>query len=585
MHPIPGPKLYDQGGPKQLHYPNFWDALSLCVVLSFLGLLAIGAKGMIAPYHTGQPILISLSPRYLPYYAFRSVLRMGVALFFSLVFTFFVGTLAAKNKNARSLIIPLLDILQSVPVLGYLSITVVPFIALFPNSILGPECAAIFAVFTAQVWNITFSFYQSLRTLPVELLEVAHMFHLGRWQRFFKLEVPFAMPGLVWNSMMSMSGSWFFVVASEAITVNNQNITLPGIGSYIALAVARAQIDSVCYAIIAMFIVILLYDQILFRPLNDWLAKFQFEETGDEPSKNAWIVQIFRRTRWFSHLGMVRRKIWDLFTNFPTLLAIKLQKNRLPAHNWRAESKQSSLLWPIFLVLLMMGSSILLAVFIFNSVPWRESLHVIYLGAITALRVLAIIILSSLFWIPVSVFIGMRPGLVRKIQPLIQFLASFPVNLLYPVAVILIVRYHLNPNIWTAPLMILGSQWYIAFNIISGVSVLPKDLRQVATLFQVKGWLWWKRFILPGIFPYYITGAITASGGAWNASIIAEVLNWGHTKIMAVGLGAYITAQSTTGDFPRLTLGIGIMCLYVLVINRLLWQPLYQFASEKFRIS
>jgi NitT/TauT family transport system permease protein len=573
-------RIYNKSSLATWTYPNHWDAIALLMVLAFLALLALGAKGMSTPYHVGEPITISLDPAYLPYYAFRSVLRMGLALICSLVFTFIIGAAAAKSKKAQRLLIPLIDILQSVPVLGYLSITVVAFIALFPNSILGPECAAVFAIFTAQVWNMTLSFYQSLRTIPHDLKEAAQLFHLSGWQRFWKLDVPFAMPGLLWNAMMSMSGSWFFVVASEAITVNQQNISLPGIGSYIALAVSQANMSAVVYAIIAMFVVILLYDQILFRPLNDWAQKFKFEQVGEEEEPRSWIVKLFRRTKLLRHSGSIFFKLWDYFVNLPVLM----RKTTSTEQVYHPEKPGSMLLWSIFLTLLLLTSLTITGHFVFSSVSFGEALHVLFLGSATALRVLLLIVLSSLVWVPIGVWIGLRPRVAKTAQPIIQFMASFPVNLLYPVVVLLIVKYSLNVNIWTSPLMILGAQWYIAFNVIAGVIALPKDLHQAANLFNVRGRLWWQRLMLPGIFPYYMTGAITASGGAWNASIIAETVSWGSTKIEATGLGAYITSQATSGDFPRLALGIGVMCVYVLVINRLLWRPLYQLASNRFRL-
>ncbi len=565
-------------------YPNYWDAIALCLVLAMIVLFAVGAKGMASPYHLGEPIKISLDPQYLPYYAFRSVLRMGLALGCSLLFTLIVGTAAAKSTHAERIIIPLIDILQSVPVLGYLSITVVVFIAIFPNSMLGPECAAIFAIFTAQVWNMVLSFYQSLRTVPHDLKEAARMFHLSAWQRFWRLDVSFAMPGLLWNVMMSMSASWFFVVASEAISVNHQSITLPGIGSYIALAVAQADIRSVIYAIVAMFIVIVLYDQILFRPLSEWISKFKFEHISEEPETSSWVVQLFRRTHWLRHSSKIHDIAWDYFVNLPFFL------KKSPKYKPGMEEKTHRppyflLLWYILLCLTVVTALAILGHFVFAAVTLSEGLHVIFLGFITAVRVIILVMLSSLVWVPLGVWIGLRPGVAQFAQPIVQFLASFPVNLFYPIAVLLIVKYQLNPNIWTSPLMVLGSQWYIAFNVIAGTTALPKDLRQVANSLNVRGWLWWRKLILPGIFPYFVTGAITAAGGAWNASIIAEVVSWGHTQIVATGLGAYITRQANFGDFPRLALGIGVMCLYVLTINHIIWRPLYRFSAERFKLT
>lgn len=576
--------LRDNQGLAKSHYPNYWDIIALCFVLAILVLLAWGAHGMASPYHLGQPLHIRLEPEYLPYYAFRSVLRMALALLCSLLFTFIVGTAAAKSRHAERLIIPIIDILQSVPVLGYLSITVVAFIALFPNSLLGPECAAIFAIFTAQVWNITLSFYQSLRSVPHDLKEAANLFQLSAWQRFWRLDVAFAMPGLLWNIMMSMSASWFFVVASEAITVNHQSITLPGIGSYIAVAVEQSDIRSVVYAIIAMFIVIVLYDQILFRPLNEWAEKFKFEQVNEETLASSWMIQLFRRTKWMRLVGEKLLRIGEALINLH--IGKRRPINSFPDTPTASPLQRYLLMtWYIVLSIAIISAVVVLARFVLSAVTWHEILTVLGLGCITAFRVLVLILLSSLLWVPIGVWIGFRPEYARIVQPIIQFLASFPVNLLYPVAVLLIVRYGLNVNIWTSPLMILGSQWYIAFNVIAGASAIPKDLRQAASSLGVHGILRWRKLTLPGILPYYVTGAITAAGGAWNASIIAEVVIWGHTRLEATGLGAYITQQANTGDFPRLALGIAVMCLYVLGINRLLWRPMYRWAVERFKLS
>jgi NitT/TauT family transport system permease protein len=563
-------------------HPNYWDAIALCFVLGILILLGLGAQGMSSPYQLGEPIPISLDPAYLPYYGLRSVLRMGLALACSLLFTLIVGTAAAKSTHAERFLIPLIDILQSVPVLGYLSITVVVFIALFPNSLLGPECAAIFAIFTAQVWNMTLSFYQSLKTVPEDLEEAAQMFQLSPWQRFWKLDAAFAMPGLLWNAMMSMSASWFFVVASEAISVNHQNITLPGIGSYIALAVQHADIQAVCFAILAMFVVILLYDQILFRPLNEWIEKFKFEQVKEEVDTYSWVAQMFRRTKWLRHGKHFFYIVWDYFVNLPSMI----QKPTSQIVSYKKNNHSYWIVtWYIFLCIGFLVTLILLIQFVFSAVMLKEAGHVIYFGLITALRVIALIILSSIVWIPLGVWIGLRPRVAKTAQPLIQFLASFPVNLLYPIAVLLIVQYDLNINIWSSVMMMLGAQWYIAFNVIAGTIALPKDLRQAAGSLNVRGWLWWRKLILPGIFPYFVTGAITASGGAWNASIIAEIMSWGKTQLVATGLGAYITQQANAGDFQRLVLGIAVMCMYVLIINSILWRPLYRFVQERFKLS
>jgi len=563
-------------------YPNQFDILALAIIFILLALLAIAAKGLSAPYHLGAVLTISLNPQNLPDYALKTVLRMLIALIFSLLFTFTLGTFAAKNRHAERLIIPFIDIMQSVPVLGLLSITVVGFIELFPGNLLGPECAAIFAIFTAQVWNIALSFYQSLKTLPQDLKETAKIFQLSAWQQFWSIEVPFAMPGLLWNVMLSMSASWFFVVACEAISVANQQINLPGIGSYLALAIKQANIQAVIYAIVAMFLVIILYNQLIFRPLNYWTEKFKLENTTTPgKAKRPWVIKLLHRTRVLKYPNHVFEQLRDKFVNgkiFRTHTAASehhLNKKLIQYLTW---------LWYVALTCTIIVGLTTFSRFISTYINSTEILAVLLLGLFTAIRVLSLILLCSLIWVPIGVWIGLRPKLVQTMQPIIQFLAAFPAYVLFPVVVMVMVKYQLNVEIWTAPLMILGTQWYILFNVIAGTATLPKDFYQVADNFGLKGWRWWHRLVLPGIFPYYITGAITAAGGAWNASIVAEYVTWGTTTLKATGLGAYISEFTNSGDFPRVALGIGIMCIYVLIFNRLIWRPLYIFAQTRFEI-
>jgi NitT/TauT family transport system permease protein len=564
------------------YYPNGWDILALLILCIFLALFAFVAKGISAPYQLGTLLPISLNPLYLPYYALHTVSRMLIAMIFSLLFTFIFGTLAAKNRHAERILIPFIDVMQSVPVLAFLSVTVSGFIALFPGSLLGPECAAIFAIFTAQVWNITLSFYQSLKTIPEDLKETSQVFHLSAWQEFWRIEVPFAMPGILWNMMLSMSASWFFVVASEAIFVANQQINLPGIGSYIAMAIKQSSVQGVEYAIVAMFLVILLYDQLLFRPLSYWAEKFKMETVGYEKLYRPWVVKLLQRTHVLKRLNRFFAWFEDSFVNLQSFHRFSplLERSHSPLLG-----RFMIYIWYTLITLGLVVGLIFLVRFIIEYIHVSEISHVIFLGAITGLRVMVLIFLCSLIWVPIGVWIGQRPQLAQIVRPIAQFLAAFPAYLLFPVVVIAIVKYHLNVEIWTAPLMILGTQWYILFNVIVGVASLPKDFYQVADNFGLKGWQRWQRLILPGIFPYYITGAITAAGGAWNASIVAECVKWGSTTLEATGIGAYISEFTTVGDFPRVALGIAIMCTYVLLFNRLVWRPLYLFAQDRFALN
>ena len=565
---------------------NSWDVVALIIVVGLFALLALGAHHMTQPYHVGQSLPIHLSPYYLPYYALRTILRMLIAMAASLLFTFVVATLAAKNRHAERLIIPAIDILQSVPILGFLSITVVGFIALFRGSLLGPECAAIFAIFTSQVWNITLGFYQSLKTVPADLQEVSDMFHLSSWQRFWQIEVPCAIPSLIWNMMISMSGGWFFVVASEAISVNHERILLPGVGSYIAEAIRHTNQMAVMWAIVTMIVVIFLYDQLMFRPLIYWSERFKFDASFDQVKPRSLIVSIMQKAYFLHFIGRGITRLVHAFINLRKGRRSSVTKERSRQVRWSQWlSRVLVVVYYVSIAVIGMLAAIALLLFIVKSIGWQPIPHVLLLGVYTAIRVFVLIFLCSLFWVPISVKVGMSPKLSRIVSPIAQFLAAFPANLLFPIVVVAIVHFNLNPEIWTAPLMILGTQWYIVFNVIAGAASLPKELYLVTQNFQVKGWLWWKKFILPGILPFYITGAMTAAGGAWNASIVAEVVSWGNQTIQATGLGAYITSVTKQGDFAEIALGISVMCLYVFLINRLVWQPLYNFVEKRFQSS
>ncbi|AAU26228.1 TPA: ABC transporter permease subunit [Legionella pneumophila] len=575
-------RFYFANPDKFSRFINRWDLLLLILTFSVLFFLGWAGSQMATPYQLGDQIPISLEPSNLPFYALRTVLRMFIALIFSILFTFIVGALAAKNRRAEQIVIPAIDILQSIPVLSFLSITVTGFIHLFPNSLLGPECASIFAIFSAQVWNMTFGFYQSLKTVPHDLIEVSAMFRLSAWQRFWKVEVPFSMSGLLWNMMVSMSASWFFVVLSEAISVAHQNIRLPGVGSYIALAIAQRDLHAVGYAILTMVIVIFLYDQILFRPLIAWSEKFKMEQSPDESEYQSWLIDLIRSSRL-----MKRVTEWlAVFTNsFVNARWLRIGEVKAVKEIDFKRQKRLDRLWTALVLIAVITGGWFLLKFILAELKVSDIFHVFLLGAATGSRVIILILLSSMLWIPVGVWIGLRPRLAQKIQPIIQFVAAFPANLFYPLFVIAIVKFNLSVEIWVTPLMILGTQWYILFNVIAGASSIPRDLYLAADNFGLKGWIWWKRLALPGIFPFYITGAITAAGGAWNASIVAEYVSWGNITLKATGLGEYIQASTTAGDFPQIALGTAMMCVYVLAFNHLIWRPLYRLAEERFNFN
>ena len=556
---------------------NRWDWALLPLVLAGFSLLALAATQMARPFHVGEQLPLSLDVAYLPYYLLRTTLRMFIAMGASVVFACVFAVLAAKYRLAEKVLVPLLDILQSIPILGFLSITVTGFIALFPGSLLGVECAAIFAIFTSQAWNMAFSLYQSLRTVPGELKEAAHIFQLSGWQRFWRLELPFAMPGLLWNMMMSMSGGWFFVVASEAISVAGQDIKLPGVGSYIALAIEARDLAAIGWAILGMLIGILLYDQLFFRPLLAWADKFRFEESGSENAPTSWLLTWLRRTELLGKLGEWPGR-W-ITASFRPL------RKTFDGRSIRARPKAANPLWTrawdAVIAALVLFAVWRLVSFIHSEVGWGEAAHVFKLGLYTLARVLVLIAVASLIWVPIGVWIGLNPRIAGRVQAIAQFLAAFPSNLVFPVAVLLIVKWRLNPDIWLSPLIILGTQWYLLFNVVAGASTIPTELRLAAQNLGLKGWLAWRRYLLPAIFPSFVTGAITASGGSWNASIVAEYVTWGDTKVQAAGLGSYIQQMTTAGDFPRIALGIGVMCIFVMALNHWVWRRLYRVAEDR----
>ncbi|MBV1698578.1 MAG: ABC transporter permease subunit [Hyphomicrobiales bacterium] len=557
-----------------------WDVLAVLLILGLLVFLAEASRHLLQPLAELQRRPVSLDPANLPEYAARTTLRMLIAMALSLLFTFTYATLAAKNKHAERLLVPLLDILQSVPILGFISITVVFFMELAPGRVLGAEFAAIFAIFTSQAWNMAFSFYQSLRTVPAELVEASRNFRLSPWMSFWRVDVPFAMPQLIWNMMLSMSGSWFFVVASEAISVGNTTITLPGVGSYIALAITQRDLTAVGYAIFTMAIVILIYDQILFRPLVAWADRFRFEQEPGVLPPRSWMLDVLRRSRLIDRLTLPFAKLWRRLLRVRWGEGTESPK-RVPPPRQRA---WITIQWAAVVAVLAAVALWQVTRFVIADVSRADVTIVLLLGLATFSRIVVLIVLASVVWVPIGVWVGTRPRVANFVQPIAQFLAAFPANVLFPIAVSAIVVLRLDPNIWLSPLMILGTQWYILFNVVAGAAAIPAELRAAGVNFRVRGWLWWRRIALPAVLPYYVTGAITASGGSWNASIVAEVASWGDEHLRAYGLGAYIAERTDAGDFHHIVLGIAAMSFFVVLINRLFWRPLYLYAERKFRL-
>ena len=571
-----------------VNYRFKWmDVFILIIMFAVLySILTLGAS-MNAPFSIEDQEKISLAPLMLPYYAGRSLLRMFIAFAASLLFTLVYGYIAAKSQKAEKIMIPLLDILQSVPVLGFLSATITMFIALFPGKIIGVECAAILAIFTGQAWNMTFSFYHSLLTVPKDLQEVADVLGMNWWQKFIKLEVPFSVIGLVWNSMMSFGGGWFFLAASEAITVLGQNIRLPGVGSYLATAIEEGNLLAIGYSIFTMILMIVFVDQIFWRPLVVWSQKFKIELTEAADLPSSFVYDAMKKSkvlclcyRFFSKF--VLNKINNYINKMVTSSTQVYQKYR----------KYSQVQWLTFLLQLIvvigficfMIQPVYQAYILVTSMDHKVLVDILGLGFFTFGRVLLAVLLGVVWTVPVGVWIGLNPKWSKLLQPIIQIVASFPANMMFPFITILFLNYHINFEFGSVALMMLGTQWYILFNVIAGAMSIPNDLHEAGAVFKLRGWLKWKVLILPSIFPYLITGIITASGGAWNASIVSEIVYWHANHLVATGLGAYISQVTEIGDWAGIIWGITVMCLFVIVLNRFLWRRLYKLAEEKYHI-
>ena len=477
------------------------------------------------------------------------------------------------------MLVPLLDILQSIPVLGFLSITVTAFIALFRGSLLGLEAASIFAIFTGQAWNMTFSFYQSLRSVPRELDEMATLYRLSKWERFTRVELPVSVIGLVWNGMMSFGGGWFFLAASEAISVLNRQYTLPGIGSYVAAAIAAKDFHALAWAITTMIVLILFIDQLFWRPLVTVADRYKIELSAGEV-RHFWLVDLWRSSslpRYLQALAGPAVRGLDRMLSKATVVPTTARRDR--------PSKTGDLIYNAVLFVISLGLLVAAIRFVLSAVGIAEVGHAALLGLATGGRVIVLLIFSTIVWTPIGVAIGFSPKLARISQPIVQILASFPANFLFPFATLGFIKLGLTLNWGSMLLMALGAQWYILFNVIGGAQSIPNDLREMATSIGLRRSREWKALIGPGIFGSWVTGAITASGGAWNASIVSELVSWGNTTLKANGLGAYISEATTKGDWPRIVLGVGLMSMFVVGLNRIVWRPLYKLAESRYQLS
>jgi NitT/TauT family transport system permease protein len=559
------------------------DGLVMLVLGGLLWIAMHFGKDMLVQFDPASMPPIDPSPSAIPYYAGRTLLRMWIAFGFSLLFAVATGYLAAKDRRARTVILPALDVLQSVPVLGFLSATVTGFMAMFPGSLLGVECAAIFAIFTGQVWNMAFGFYHSMVTIPTDMQEAASTYGMTRWQRFRTVELPASAHSLIWNSVMSFGGGWFFVAQSEAISVMNKDIKLPGLGSYMAQAIEHGDNLAAFWAVVAMLTLILATDQLVWRPLLAWADRFKIELTESASPPTSWVYDLLRGAYVFT---WANEQVWQPLLDWS-------RQFTAPQVRWPAPLRKAGKTWlrraVVLLATLWLGFEVLNALIaaaaaVHGALSWATFGKIVWLGFLTALRVLAMTVMATLIWTPIGVWIGLQPRIARFAQPLAQIGASFPVNMTFPIVVGFFVATHITMNWGSILLIAMGTQWYILFNVIAGAMAIPNDLKEAARVYGLRRWNLWRTLILPAIFPFWVTGACTAAGGAWNASIVAEAATWGSTTLKADGLGAFIADVTKSGETPLIIVSIGVMSLFVVLMNKLVWRQLYGYAERRFRL-
>jgi NitT/TauT family transport system permease protein len=558
-----------------LHIP---DVLMFAAGLAlFYGVLVV-ARTWFGPL-TPQ-VEISRSLWALPAYAGYSLLRIGVAYTLSLAFTLVYGYIAAYNTKAERYMIPLLDVLQSIPVLSFLPGVMLAMVALFPARQLGVEFGSILLIFTGQVWNMAFSFYASLKSIPREMREAAKIYRFSWWQRFTQVELPFAAIGLVWNSMMSVAGGWFFLMACEMFVLGKRDFRLPGLGSYLQTAASTGDTQAILWGITAMVAVIVLLDQLVWRPVIAWAEKFKVEQVESTDVPSSWVLGVLRESRAIAQL---RKKAFSplrerLLSRFARLHHVERGSGN--SRPWRVWSGR--VLVAVALALVCYGAT--RAVITSAGLNHHELRQLLVGTGATFLRVNVALLLGTLWTVPVGVAISFHPKLARIAQPLVQIAASVPATALFPVVLLLLIRIGGGLGVGSIALLLLGTQWYILFNVIAGAMAIPTDLKEATGIFRISGMKRWRKLILPGIFPYLITGLVTASGGAWNASIVAEYFHFGGQTISTLGLGSTISQATDSGNLDLLVAATVAMAATVVTINRLVWRRFYRLAESRFRL-
>lgn len=523
---------------------------------------------------------ISRSPSVLPLYAGYSLMRIAIAYFLSLTFTLVYGYVAAYNAKAERLMIPLLDILQSIPVLSFLPGVMLAMVSVFPRHQLGVELGAILLIFTGQVWNMAFSFYSSLKSIPRDLREAARLYRFSPWQRFVQVELPYAGIGLIWNSMMSVAGGWFFLMACEMFVLGSRDFRLPGLGSYLQTASSAGDMHAICLGLITMMSVIVILDLIVWRPVIAWAQKFKFEQVESSDQPDSLVLNFLQRSRALSLIS--RRLVRPLSEHVLLYFAGREEpssrtENRSRLKQWMLRTLVAVVM--IGILICMVDASRLLAGLT------AADVKAMILGSLaTFLRVLCSLVIGTAWTVPLGVWIGFHPRLARIAQPLAQIAASVPATALFPVVLLVLIRIGGGLGIGSIVLLLLGTQWYVLFNVIAGAMAIPTDLKEAAAVFRFGRRERWTLLILPGIFPYLITGLVTAAGGAWNASIVAEYFHFGGQTLSTVGLGATISQATDAGNFRLLLAATILMAAIVVTVNRMIWRPLYGLAETRFKL-
>lgn len=560
---------------------NNRDLIALIIFAIATILYVKGWTGMHVPF-THDDMGGTASLKDLAYDSLRTTMRLVIGMFFSFVFAIVFGVAAAKNKHLSRFILPFINFMESVPLLGFMTFSTLLLMSMYPGNVMGLEAVAIFGVFTGQAWNMALTVYQTLVIVPKEVDEAARMFQLSPWQKLWKLEIPFSIPGLLWNTMVSQSAAWFAILGSEIIPLAmGKQAVLPGVGSYIQQGLDNANNTQIVLGTVAIILNIILFDQLFFRPLVRWAEKYKMENTARSIHNTSWFFNVLTQATFLqNYIARPLKTLGDLFVNGP--------KRFLPSAFGKIY-KIPAPVQKVCVALYYIGFAYLLieaGIFLYGFLSWKEASHLLPLMGYTTLRVTIAMLISIIMCVPLGVIIGLNEKATRICQPIIQIGAALPPDIYFPIITIMIIVHHQSLNLWTIPLIWVGTAWYVLFNVIAGVQALPQEMRELAVLFKLKGWTWWKRFMIPAIFPYIVCGIVSAAGGAWNSDIAAEFLSYGGKDISVTGLGDYVAM--TTGD-PNATgpaaIGVLAMCFLVFLCIVFVWTPLYRLSERRFNFN